>query len=334
MPIINNGSEKDRINKLQQRTIYSAYLIDKAAVDDKVLVKSSFSGASGSQVNMKEGALFFTPEELNLVLQNNATTSPVGLGAPLISGTTTSTLTSITFAFTPPTNDGGEAISDYRILGVTLNYSRVAFTIDTINYTSNETVTGLLPGTITITGLYPSIGPSIKTYIISLVAFNIKGNSSPLLITKATASATVAGNPEAGTGLAGSGGGMTVATTSTLTTITFSFTAPSNTGGIPITGYTLGLALGSSAVPFTIGSTNYLAGQTVSIASPQTITISGLEFSTLSTTKTYNISIFEFIIKYLIFYILVYFLYNLLIQFAFSHLYYHLDLNQQHCIYT
>jgi len=84
---------------------------------------------------------------------------------------------------------------------------------------------------------------------------------------------------------------MTVATTSTLTTITFSFTAPSNTGGIPITGYTLGLALGSSAVPFTIGSTNYLAGQTVSIASPQTITISGLEFSTLSTTKTYNISI-------------------------------------------
>ena len=387
MPVINNGSQHDRIRKLQARTIYAAYLTDKAAVDDKVLVQSSLNPQTSSDfTSMKEGAFFFTPEELDAVLQNNATTSPVtvpdaptivsavgGNGqatvswtvpannggsqiidytvlstpgsltltvtgassstavitgltngtaytftitarnsvgnstpssasspvtpntsvpdAPLISGTTTPTTTSITFAFTPPTNDGGSAILDYSILGVTLNSSAVGFTIGTTNYTSSQSVTGLSPGQIIISGLDYSTSSTTNTYIISLIARNIMGNSSPLTITQATATATTPATGSAGTGSAGLGGGTTVATTSTLTTITFSFVASSDTGGIPITDYTLGLALGSSAVPFTIGSTNYSAGQTVTIASPGTITISGLDYSTLITTKTYNISI-------------------------------------------
>jgi sugar lactone lactonase YvrE len=61
-----------RINVLQQKTIYAAYLVNKNAVDNKVLVKSPYAGMSSSEfTKMKEAALFFTPEELNTVLENN-----------------------------------------------------------------------------------------------------------------------------------------------------------------------------------------------------------------------------------------------------------------------
>jgi sugar lactone lactonase YvrE len=74
MPVINNGSQNDRIRKLQARTIYAAYLTDKAAVDDKVLVQSSLNPQTSSDfTKMKEAALFFTAEELDYIIENNRT---------------------------------------------------------------------------------------------------------------------------------------------------------------------------------------------------------------------------------------------------------------------
>jgi len=72
MPIINNGSQIDRIKKLQSRTIYSAYLIEKQAVEEKVLIKNRLSGLKSSELtSLLEAPLFFTAEELNAVLENN-----------------------------------------------------------------------------------------------------------------------------------------------------------------------------------------------------------------------------------------------------------------------
>jgi DNA-binding beta-propeller fold protein YncE len=72
MPIINNGSQLDRIKKLQARTIYSAYLIEKQAVEDKVLVKLPLSGLKSSELTkFSEAPLFFTAEELNAIVANN-----------------------------------------------------------------------------------------------------------------------------------------------------------------------------------------------------------------------------------------------------------------------
>jgi sugar lactone lactonase YvrE len=73
MPLINNGSQDDRIKRLQQRTIYSAYLVDKQAADDKLIVKLPLSGIASSELtDITQGALLFTPEELNAILANNS----------------------------------------------------------------------------------------------------------------------------------------------------------------------------------------------------------------------------------------------------------------------
>lgn len=74
MPVINNGSQHDRIKRLQERTIYAAYLIEKQAVDDGVLVKSPLSGLKSSELTtMKEANLFFTASELNAIIEDNQT---------------------------------------------------------------------------------------------------------------------------------------------------------------------------------------------------------------------------------------------------------------------
>ena len=82
---------------------------------------------------------------------------------------------------------------------------------------------------------------------------------------------------------------------SSYTTITFSFNEPLSTGGTTLSDYTLSVILSGSAVAFTIGATNYSAGQSATIAVPATyptqVVISGLQFSTAALTNTYNVSL-------------------------------------------
>lgn len=74
MPVINNGSEYDRIMRLQKRIVYSAFLVEKQAVEDKKLVRTSLSGVDYSTYTpLQDGPLLFTPDELNAVVANNRT---------------------------------------------------------------------------------------------------------------------------------------------------------------------------------------------------------------------------------------------------------------------
>lgn len=74
MPVIYNGSQDDRIKRLQKRTIYAAYLIEKQAVNENVIVKSSLSGLKSSELtNVKEAPLFFNADELEAIVENNRT---------------------------------------------------------------------------------------------------------------------------------------------------------------------------------------------------------------------------------------------------------------------
>ena len=74
MPVINNGSEYDRTMRLQKRIIYAAFLVEKQAVEDKKLVRTSLSGVDYSTYTpLQEAPLLFTPDELNAVVANNRT---------------------------------------------------------------------------------------------------------------------------------------------------------------------------------------------------------------------------------------------------------------------
>lgn len=72
MPVDNKNTQPNtfvdhdkRINVLQQKTIYAAYLVNKNAVENKVLVKSPYGGMTSSELTrMKEAALFFTHRKL------------------------------------------------------------------------------------------------------------------------------------------------------------------------------------------------------------------------------------------------------------------------------
>jgi hypothetical protein len=186
------------------------------------------------------------------------------------------TQTTITFSFNAPSNTGGIPITEYR-LRLSLGSSGVPFRIGSRNYAANEVVSIASPGTITI--LVASTLITTERYRILITANNVAGSSSPHLISQDNLPhpPTISGIP-----------------TSTLESITFSFNefATTDTDNIlPVNNYTLAVTLNSLAVPFTIGSTNYSAGQTATINSVGTITVGGLDYSTSSITKTYNLSL-------------------------------------------
>jgi hypothetical protein len=188
------------------------------------------------------------------------------------------TQTTITFSFNAPSNTGGIPITEYR-LRLSLGSSGVPFRIGSRNYAANEVVSIASPGTITI--LVASTLITTERYRILITANNVAGSSSPHLISQDNLPhpPTISGIP-----------------TSTLESITFSFNEFATTGTdniLPINNYTLAVTLNSLAVPFTIGSTNYSAGQTatITINSVGTITVGGLDYSTSSITKTYNLSL-------------------------------------------
>jgi titin len=209
----------------------------------------------------------------SFIIPRNSPSPPTSSGRMTVGITTQTT---ITFSFNAPSNTGGIPITEYR-LRLSLGSSGVPFRIGSRNYAANEVLSIASPGTITI--LVASTLITTERYIISITANNVAGSSSPHLISQDNLP-----HPPTISGI----------TTSTLESITFSFNqfVTTDTDNIlPVNNYTLGVTLNSLAVPFTIGSTNYSAGQTATINSVGTITVGGLDYSTSSITKTYNLSL-------------------------------------------
>jgi uncharacterized protein (TIGR02145 family) len=135
---------------------------------------------------------------------SNSVTPSTIPGAPTI-GTATGGNVQATVAFTAPANNGGSAITGYTVKSNPGNFTGTGTT-------SPITVTGLTNGT---------------AYTFTVVATNANGPGLPSAASNSVTPASVPGAPTIGT--ATKGNAQAIVT----------FTAPSNTGGLPITGYTV-----------------------------------------------------------------------------------------------
>ncbi len=151
---------------------------------------------------------------------DNATTSTATQpGAPTGLSATASGRTQINLSWTAPSNNGGAAITGYRIetstnAGTTWSEQED----DTESTATAYEHTGLTPGT---------------TYHYRVFAINSAGTGNPSNVDNATTAGT-ATQPDAPTGLS--------ATASGRTAISLSWTAPSDDGGATITGYQIELS--------------------------------------------------------------------------------------------
>jgi len=130
---------------------------------------------------------------------------PTGLTATTIS------LTQINLFWTAPSNTGGLPITGYKIEYKIGSAAYSVLAANTANATASSSHTGLTGNT---------------TYTYRVSAINSVGTSTPSTETSATTLTTAPNSP---TGL--------TATVVSSTQINLSWTAPSNTGGSPITGY-------------------------------------------------------------------------------------------------
>ena len=136
----------------------------------------------------------------NAIAPATAPSVPTGVTATVASGT------SATVSWTAPTNDGGSAITGY-----------------TVTSSGGQTCTTTGATTCTVTGLAGG-----GTYTFTVVATNAAGNSPS---SSPSNSVTMDSVPNAPTGV--------TATVASGTSATVSWTASTNDGGSPITGYTV-----------------------------------------------------------------------------------------------
>lgn len=74
MPVINNGSQHDRIMDLQNRIQYAAKMVEAQALEDKKIIKATLTGIEYSRYTpIINGPNLFTPKELAYVLENHRT---------------------------------------------------------------------------------------------------------------------------------------------------------------------------------------------------------------------------------------------------------------------
>jgi hypothetical protein len=183
---------------------------------------------------IQEGAVSTTPAELAAYLGETVETPVVPPtppatvpGAPTAVSATAGNAQA-TVSFTAPTNDGGATITAYMVTS-----SPDGFTAT--GSASPLTVTGLTNGT---------------AYTFTVVATNSVGDSAPSSASSAVTPATVPDAPTAVNAVRGNA------------QATVSFTAPTNDGGVTITGYTVtsspgGFTATGSASPLTVtGLTN------------------------------------------------------------------------------
>ena len=163
---------------------------------------------------------------------SNAVVPATAPGAPTI-GTAVHGNTSIAVAFTPPTNNGGSAVTGY-----------------TATCTSSD---GGTPGTHTGTTSPITVGSLTngKTYTCTVTAQNTAGTGAPSAASNAVVPATVPGAPTIGTAVRGN------------TSIAVAFTPPASNGGSAVTGYTAACTSSNGGVtgtrtgttsPITVGS--------------------------------------------------------------------------------
>ena len=142
----------------------------------------------------------------------SATTATTVPGTPTSLTATASGTGTINLSWTAPSSDGGSPITGYKIeVSPDGNSNWTDLVANTSSTTTTYSHTSLSPGTT-------------RHYRVS--AINTNGAGEPSNIDDATTGTTVPGKPTSLT-----------ATASGTSTINLSWTAPSNTGGSPITGY-------------------------------------------------------------------------------------------------
>ncbi|TLX67158.1 MAG: fibronectin type III domain-containing protein, partial [Thaumarchaeota archaeon] len=177
--------------------------------------------------------------------------SPTGLTA------TAASSSQINLSWTAPANNGGSAITGYKIERSTNGGT----TWSTIVSNTGSTAT-----TFSDTGLTAS-----TTYMYRVSAINPVGTSSPSNTASATTQAPTATAPQPPTGL--------TATTVSTSQINLSWTAPANNGGSAITGYKIERS--------TNGGTTWSTIQSNTASTATTFSDTGL---TASTTYMYRVS--------------------------------------------
>jgi len=166
------------------------------------------------------------------------TAAPTAPGAPTGVAATAGNA-SASVSFTAPASDGGATITDYTVTSSPGGFTKTGTA-------SPLTVTGLSNGT---------------SYTFTVVATNSVGNSPASSASNAVTPVTVPGAPTGVTGVAGNA------------QVTVSFTAPANTGGAAITGYTVtsNPAGGVDSNAGTTGLTHTITGLTNN--TPYTFTV-------------------------------------------------------------
>ncbi len=158
---------------------------------------------------------------------SNSVVIPAAPGAPTNVSAAVNTNGSVAVNWTDPADDGS-AITNYTVIPSPACSSCAGTTVNGANATS-ATITGLTPGT---------------AYSFTVTATNGIGTSPPSAASNTINAPTVPGAPTIGTATPGNA------------SATVTWTAPGNTGGVPITGYVVTPYIGVTAkTPQTFNST-------------------------------------------------------------------------------
>ena len=227
-------SASDTTLRRKQRTLFADRVVQQTTFDNAVKNHILLEGGrlhapmtyAPHYYNMVVGAIETTPEEQQAYIDSvpgSKTVSDAPTAVVATAGNAQATVT-----FTPPVNNGGDAITSY-----TVTSSPGGFT--STGSASPLTVTGLTNGT---------------SYTFTVVATNSVGNSAASSPSNAVTPATIPNPPTSVSATAGNA------------QATVTFTPPVNNGGNAITSYTVtsspgGFTSTGSASPLTVtGLTN------------------------------------------------------------------------------